>query len=106
MKTTFALIVSALLATSTVFAEGKACCATQASNTAKMECSQAYAKLNLTPEQKTKLDAAQAKYCTANCTKENMDKFMHSAKRILSAEQFAQLKTECAQMQHCEKTKS
>ena len=88
---------------SSAFAGDAACCANKSG---KLECSQVYAKLNLTPEQKTKLDAAQAQCQKEGCTDESMDKFMHSAKEILSAEQYAQLKTECSQMQHSDKTKS
>jgi len=105
MKTTFALMATALFATSSVFAGGKACCAGMSAD-GKMDCSQAYAKLNLTPEQKTKLDAAQAACQKEGCSKESMDRFMHSAKGILSEKQYAQLKTECARMSHSEKTKS
>ena len=35
----------------------------------------------------------------AGCTKESMDKFMHSAKHVLSAKQYAELKSQCARMQ-------
>ena len=62
--------------------------------------------MNLTADQKTKLDAAQAECQKEGCTKGSMDKFMHSAKGILSEKQYAQLKTECARMSHSEKTKS
>jgi hypothetical protein len=103
MKTAFALIATSLLATSSAFA-GSACCAGMSPD-GKMDCSKTYAKLSLTADQKTKLDAAQAECQKEGCTKESMDKFMHSAKRILSEKQYAQLETECAQMQHSEKTK-
>ncbi len=97
------IVATALFAATSVFAGGKACCATQVNNSGKMECSQVYAKLDLTAKQKTKLDAAQAECQKEGCTKESMDKFMHSAKRVLSEKQYAQLKTECARMQPSEK---
>ena len=96
------LIAAGVFAASSVFGGGKACCAT---HQGKMECSQIYAKLNLTPAQKTKLDALQAQCEKEGCTKNSMDKFMHSAKRVLSQEQYAQLKTECENMQPPQKTK-
>jgi hypothetical protein len=73
------------------------CCATHASN-AKMDCTQTYAKLNLSGEQKTKMDGLVAK-CNANgCTKESMEAFMKSAEGVLSKEQMVTLKAECSKM--------
>ena len=97
IKTSLSLTALVLLAASSAFAgEKKACCATQAG---KMECSQIYAKLNLTPEQKTKLDSFQAACEKSGCTEESMTKFFASAKGVLSAEQYAQLKAECSKME-------
>ena len=42
------------------------------------------------------MEALQADCKKGGCTKESMDKFMKSAEGILSKEQFATLKTECA----------
>ena len=103
-KTTFALISSALLAASSAFA-GSACCAGMSAD-GKMDCSKAFAQMNLSPEQKSKLDAAQAQCQKAGCTEESLETFMQSAKNILSAEQYAQLKTECAKMKPSGKTQS
>src|SRR5436190_2214314 len=105
MKTKALTILAAIAfaATSVYAGSGKACCANQ---TGKMECSQIYAKLNLTPKQRTKLDALQAQCEKEGCTKESMDKFMASAKHVLSNEQYAQLKAACTNMQTSEKTKS
>ena len=74
------------------------CCATHAKN-AKMDCSQTYAKLNLSAEQKTKMDALVAKCNKNGCTKESMDEFMKSAEGVLSKEQLAMLKAECSKIQ-------
>ncbi len=63
-----------------------------------MDYSVAYTKLNLSETQKVKLDALQSRCNKAGCTKESMDKFMKSAKTILSEEQFATLKAECSKM--------
>ena len=70
-----------------------------AKNDAKMDCSQTYAKLNLSADQKTKMDAMVAKCNKSGCTKESMDEFMKSAEGILSKEQLATLKAECSKMQ-------
>ena len=96
MKIIFGLLASVLLAASPAFAGDMACCATKAG---KMECSQIYAKLNLTPEQKTKLDALQQTCEKAGCTQDSMQKFFAEAKGVLSPEQYAQLKAGCSKMQ-------
>jgi hypothetical protein len=98
IKTSLSLTAVVVLAASSAFAgEKKACCAT---DTGKMECAQIYAKLDLTPEQKTKLDSFQAVCEKSGCTEESMEKFFASAKGVLSAEQYAQLKTECFKTEH------
>jgi hypothetical protein len=99
MKLTgLALIAAAALAVTSAYAgdKDKGCCATHAKNDSKMDCSQTYAKLNLSTEQKVKMDALVAKCNKNGCTKESMDKFMKSAEGILTREQLATLKTECA----------
>ncbi len=97
------LVTAVAFAASSTFAGDKACCATQAG---KMECSQIYAKLNLTPEQKSKLDSFQARCEKDGCTEGSMKTFLHSAKGVLSPEQYAQLKSECRKMEHTEKAGS
>lgn len=98
------LVTAVAFAATSTFAADKACCATK---TGKMECAQIYAKLNLTPEQKTKLDSFQARCEKDGCTEDSMKKFLASAKGVLSAEQYAQLKSECNNMQkHTEKAGS
>jgi hypothetical protein len=93
-----ALITVAVLSATLAYAGDKACCASHAKNDSTMCMSQTYAKLNLSSEQKAKLEALHAEYDKTGCTKESMDKFMKSAKGILSKEQFAALKVECAKM--------
>lgn len=78
----------------------------QASNEGKKECSDSYAKLNLTPEQKTKLTSLQEQCKKGGCTEASRAKFIKGAEGILSAEQFAQLKTECDKATRAEKTQS
>jgi hypothetical protein len=95
-----AFIAVAVFAATSAYAGDKACCAAHAKND-KMSCPATHAKLNLSPEQKVKFDKLEAQCHKAGCTKESMDKFMKSAEGILSKEQFATLKAECAKM--CDK---
>jgi hypothetical protein len=98
--TGLALMAAAALAVTSAYAGDKekdgGCCATHAST--KMDCSQTYAKLNLSAEQKTKMDALVTKCNKDGCTKESMAAFMKSAEGILSKEQMATLKDECNKM--------
>jgi hypothetical protein len=98
--TGLALVAAAVFAATSVYAgdKDKGCCTTQAKNDAKMDCSKTYAKLNLSAEQKVKMDGIVAKCNKDGCTKESMDAFMKSADGILSKEQLATLKAECAKM--------
>ncbi|MDP9003801.1 MAG: hypothetical protein M3N12_03310 [Verrucomicrobiota bacterium] len=97
--TGLALIAAAAFAVTSANAEDKGCCATShAKNDSKMDCSQTYAKLNLSAEQKTKMEALTTKCNKDGCTKKSMETFMKSAEGILSKDQMATLKTECARM--------
>ena len=95
-------MAAAALAVTSAYAGDKdkdgGCCATHANN-AKMDCSQTYAKLNLSADQKTKMDALVQKCNKDGCTKASMEAFMRSAEGVLSKEQMATLKTECSKMQ-------
>src|SRR3977135_3239643 len=87
-----AVVAVRMLAASPAFAGGKACCAKNASNQAA--CAN-LASLNLTPDQKTKIEAWQAECTKAGCTKESRAKFLKQAKGILSTDQYAKLKAQC-----------
>lgn len=91
-----AVVAAALLVASPAFAKGKAgdmaCCAKNASN--QQSCLN-LASLNLTADQKTKIEAWQSECVKAGCTKESRAKFLGQAKEILSADQFAKLKEQC-----------
>jgi hypothetical protein len=94
-----ALMAATAFAVTSAYAGDKkdgGCCAAHANN--KMDCSQTYAKLNLSAEQKTKMDALVTKCNKNGCTKESMNEFMKSAEGILSKEQMATLKAECSKM--------
>ena len=98
-----AVVAAAMLAASPAFAGGKACCAKNASNEAA--CAN-LASLNLTADQKTKIEAWQSECMKAGCTKESRRTFLKQAKGILSAEQFAQLKAECKKSAGAKKTEA
>jgi hypothetical protein len=103
--TTTALVAIAMLMTSSAFAGDKACCAKGASKANAMACVN-LATLNLTPDQKTKIEAWQAECVKAGCTKESRKTFLKQAKGILSAEQFAQLKAQCTKSASAKKTQA
>ena len=80
---------------------GGACCAfgakaCDASVKKADACSATLAKLNLTEEQKTKVAALQAECKKAGCTAESSAAMMKGLEQVLTAEQLAQCKTECA----------
>src|SRR3954452_23661025 len=95
--TGLALMAVAAFAITPAFAGDKekdhACCATGE----KMD-SASLTKLNLSGEQKTKMDALVQKCNKDGCTKESIAAFMKSAESVLSKEQLATLKAESAKM--------
>jgi hypothetical protein len=103
--TRLALGAAATLIASSAFAGDKACCAKGASHTDKTACAD-LAALNLTPDQKAKIEAWQAECMKAGCTKESRQTFLKQAKGILSAEQFAQLKATCKKSPNEKKTQA
>jgi hypothetical protein len=91
-----AVVAAAMLMASPAFAKDKsgdmACCSKNASN--QQSCAN-LASLNLTADQKSKIEAWQSECAKAGCTKESRAAFLKKAKGILSADQFATLKAEC-----------
>jgi hypothetical protein len=100
----FSFIAATALAVAPMQAEDAACCAK--GKTAKKEWCADYAKLNLNPEQKTKLTSLQEACMKQGCTEESRAKFLKSARKILSADQYAQLKAECDKTAQTEKKQS
>jgi hypothetical protein len=100
-----ALVAAAMLAASSAFAGDHACCAKGAANPHSMACMN-LASLNLTSDQKTKIEAWQAECMKAGCTKQSRETFLTHAKGILSAEQFAQLKAQCKKTASAQKTEA
>lgn len=90
-----AVVAVAMLFASPAFAGGKGCCTKGASNNKAAACID-FASLNVTADQQSKLVAWQSDCMKAGCTKESRAKFLKQAKGILSADQYAKLKTECA----------
>jgi hypothetical protein len=103
--TTAALVAAAMFISSSAFAGDKACCAKGVSNIEKTACLD-LATLNLTPDQKAKIEAWQADCVKAGCTKESRKTFLKQAKGILSAEQFAQLKAQCKKPANAKQTET
>jgi Spy/CpxP family protein refolding chaperone len=101
MTKLIALVGAGILAAGTVFAGEHGDCAQQAGNDGKMACTVSLAQLNLTPEQKTKMDALMTEHHKEGCTKASETKFMDEAKAVLTAEQFAKFQAAC----HGEKEK-
>jgi len=90
-----ALVAAGLFATGTMFAGEHGDCSKKVGNEAKAACQTAMASLNLTPEQKTKMDAALEEHHKAGCTEASEIKFIEAAKSTLTAEQFAKFEAQC-----------
>ena len=78
------------------FAADKSCCAATASANMKQSCEATFANLNLTAQQKTKMEKLAADCDKAGCNKESMAKMEKGAKGILSKDQFAAWKSACS----------
>lgn len=100
---TTAFVVAAMLTAFVAFAGDKTCCAKGAANAHSTACVN-LASLNLTPDQKTKIETWQAECMKAGCTKESRQTFLSRAKGILSPEQFAQFKAQCKKTASAQKT--
>ena len=85
-----------MFAVGTMFAGEHGECTKQAGNQAKAACQVSLASLNLTPDQKTKMDAAMAEHHKAGCSEASEAKYMKEAEGILTKDQFAKFKAECS----------
>jgi len=95
MTKLIALVAAGLFAAGTLFAGEQADSVKKVGNEEKAACQASMATLNLTAEQKTKMDTVMAEHHKAGCSKENETKFMKEAEGILTADQFAKFKAEC-----------
>jgi len=68
MTKLIALVTAGLFAAGTMFAGEHGNCTKQVGNQAKAACQVSLASLNLTPDQKTKMDAAMAEHQKAGCS--------------------------------------
>ena len=92
-KTMLALLAAGAFSTS-AFAGDAPCCSGKASADAKANC-MTFASLNITADQKAKLESWQAECMKGGCTKQSRAAFMKKAKTILSPDQYAELKSKC-----------
>ena len=95
MTKLIALVVAGMFAAGTLFAGEHGECTKKVGNTAKPACTVSLASLNLTPDQKTKMDAAMEEHHKAGCSEASEAKYRQEAKTILNKEQFAKFKAEC-----------
>jgi len=94
MTKLIALAAAGLFAAGTLFAGEHGDCTKQVGSE-KMACQVSLASLNLTPDQKTKMDAAMAEHQKAGCSEASEAKYKQEAKSILTKEQYAKFKAEC-----------
>ena len=95
MTKLIALVTTGLFAAGTMFGGEHGNCTKKAGNEAKAACEVSLASLNLTPEQKTKMDSVMAEHAKAGCSEASEAKYMQEARGILTKEQFAKFKAQC-----------
>jgi Spy/CpxP family protein refolding chaperone len=95
MTKLIALAAAGLFAAGTMFAGEHGDCVKQVGHEGKAACHVSLASLNLTADQKTKMDAAMADHGKAGCSEASEAKYMEEAKGILTADQYAKFKAEC-----------
>jgi Spy/CpxP family protein refolding chaperone len=95
MTKLIAVVTAGLFAAATMFAGEHGDCTKQVGNQAKMACTVSLASLNLTPDQKTKMDAAIEEHHKAGYSEASEAKYMEAAKSILTPEQYAKFEAQC-----------
>jgi Spy/CpxP family protein refolding chaperone len=95
MTKLIALVVAGVFAAGTMFAGEHGDCAKQVGNEAKAACMVSFASLNLTPDQKAKMETAMSEHHKAGCTEASEAKYMKEAEGILTPDQYAKFKAEC-----------
>ena len=103
MTKIIALVAAGAFAAGTMFAGEHGDCAKKAGNEGKMACTASFANLNLTADQKTKMETAMTEHHKTGCTEASEAKFMKDVEGILTPDQFAKFKAECNK-QKSEKT--
>jgi len=95
MTKLIALATAGLFAAGTMFAGEHGNCTKQVGNEAKVACQVSLASLNLTPPQKTKMDAIMAEHAKAGCSEASEAKYMQEAKGVLTKEQYTKFEAQC-----------
>ena len=95
MTKLIAVVTAGLFAAATMFAGEHGDCTKQVGNQAKMACTVSLASLNLTPDQKTKMDTAIEEHHKTGCSEASEAKYMEAAKSILTPEQYAKFEAQC-----------
>ena len=103
MTKLIALVAAGVFAAGTMFAGEHGDCAKKAGSEANMACMVSFASLNLTADQKTKMETALTEHHKTGCTGASEAKFMKDVEGILTPDQFAKFKAECNK-QKTEKT--
>ena len=84
MTKLIALLAAGLFAAGTMFAGEHGDCTKQVGNEGKAACGVSMASLDLTADQKTKMDAVRAEHEKAGCSEASEAKYMQEAKGILA----------------------
>jgi Spy/CpxP family protein refolding chaperone len=100
MTKLIALVAAGILATGTMFAGGHGDCAKHVGNKEKVACQVNLASLNLSSEQKSKMETAMKDHEKAGCNEASEAKYEQEAKSILNKDQFAKFEAECKQHKH------
>jgi len=95
MTKLIALVAAGMFAAGTMFAGSHGDCTKEAANKGKMACEVSLASLDLTPDQKTKMDAVMAEHMKAGCNEASEAKYTEQVKSILTKEQFTKFESEC-----------
>ena len=101
-----ALAVAGMFAAGTMFAGEHGDCTKQVGNEAKAACQVSLASLNLTPDQKAKMDAAMSEHHKAGCSEASEAKYMKDAEGILTKGQYAKFKADCDKCSKKDKAKT
>lgn len=102
-----AMVALAFAATPLIAGDKDGHCAKNAANEGEAACNAiSFAHLDLSTDQKSKLNAAKKDCDKSGCTKESKQAFMKTAEGVLSKEQYTKLKAECDKHDHDKKAKT
>ena len=104
MSKLIALVAASAFVVAPMFAGEHGDCAKKVGHEAKAACSVSFAKLDLTSDQKEKMEAAMSEHHKAGCTEASETKYMKQVEGILNADQYAKFKAECSK--HKDKTQT